>query len=74
MKMKKHDINIEANPKMDNVGDYWDKETIIEVFVLLKEREYIFPRTLLEMKGIIGDIWEMKIQRELDAKTVKKIP
>ena len=38
----------------------------------MKEDEDIFPSTFSEMKWIIGDLGEMKIQLRQDAKLMKK--
>lgn len=46
---------------MPIVGDYWDEETISQVVELLKEYKDIFPSVFLAMKGIAGDLREMKI-------------
>ena len=61
LKMKKHNTDIEENPKMATIVDYWDEEIMNQVVDLLKEYEDIFSNTFLEMKGIAGDIGEMKI-------------
>ena len=39
---------------------------------LLREYNYIFPNTFLEMKGIAGELGEMNIPLKKDVKLVKK--
>ena len=46
-------------------------ENIID---LLHEFQDLFPRKLLEMKGILGDLREMKIPLKVDAKLVRQRP
>ena len=40
--MKKHNIGIEDQPKMETIGDYWDEEMVRLVIDILKEYEDIF--------------------------------
>ena len=54
LKIKKVNIGLPENPKFANIGDYWDEETVTKITDL-------FPTNLLEMKGISGDLGEMKI-------------
>lgn len=74
MEKKKHKISTQQKPKMDIVGDYWDKEKVSQVVDLLMEYKYIFPSTFSKIKGILGDLGEMKIQLKLSATPLKKIP
>ena len=53
MKMRKNNIGMEDKFKMVIVGDYWEKGTVSQVVNLFREYEEIFPRTFLEMKGIM---------------------
>jgi hypothetical protein len=39
IKTKKHNIDTKEAPKMDIIGDYWDKEMVTQVVDLLKEYE-----------------------------------
>jgi hypothetical protein len=74
IKTKKHNIGTKEAPKIHIIGDYWDKETITHVVDLIKEYEYLFPRSFSKMKGIIGSLGAMKLQFTLDAKSVKRRP
>jgi hypothetical protein len=74
IKTKKHNIGIEEVPKIAIIGDYWDKEMIMQFVDLLKEYEELFPQRSSEMKEIAGSLGPMKIQYKLDAKLVKRMP
>jgi len=45
-----------------------------KVTTLLKEYEYFFPQSLTDMKGVKGELGEIKIELWPDAKQVKKKP
>ena len=71
MKIRKVNVGIEENPKFASVGDYWDEETMAKITDLLHEFQDIFPTKFLEMKGILGDLGEMKIPLKPDVKPVR---
>jgi hypothetical protein len=56
------------------IGDSCDQEIVTQVIDLLKEYEDLFPRSFSKMKGIVGSLWEMKIQLNRDVNLVKKRP
>jgi hypothetical protein len=58
---KKHNINTEDVPKMDIIGDYWDKEIITQVVNLIKKYEDLFPYSFSKIKGIAEYLRAMKI-------------
>ena len=62
------------NPKFSNIGDYWDDETLGKIIELLHEFQDLLSTKFSEMKGIVGDLGEMKIPLRLDAKLVKQRP
>jgi len=43
------------------VGDYWDEQTTKEIFDLLQEYQDLFLSSIVELKGIKGNLGEMKI-------------
>ena len=63
---KKVNIGSPENPKFSNSGDYWDDNTVGKVTDLLHAFQDLLPTKLLEMKGIIGDLGEMKIPLKPD--------
>ena len=70
--IKKVNIGSLENPKFTNIGDYWDEETVTNITDLLHEYQDLFPTNFSEMKGIVGDLGEMKIPLRPDAKPSKK--
>jgi hypothetical protein len=44
---------------------------MIEMQALLWEYEYLFPKNFSEMKGIKGDLGEIRIKLKLEAKPIK---
>jgi hypothetical protein len=62
------------NPKFVQIGDYWNDETVEKIADLLCEYQDLFPTTFSEMKGIVGELGEMKIPLKLDAKPVRQRP
>ena len=65
-------IGTKENWKFASVGDYWDEETMAKIMNLLHEFQDLFPTKFSEMKGILGDLGEMKIPLKIDAKPVRK--
>ena len=68
----KVNIGIEDKPKFANIGDYWDEETMENITDLLHEFQDLFLTKFSKMKEILGDLGEMKIPLEPDAKLVKQ--
>jgi len=59
---------------MESIGDYWDEKTMTKILTLLREYEELFPKMLLEIKGIKGDLGEIKIELKPDAIPVNHMP
>lgn len=74
LKTRKVNIGSEEQPKLSNVGDYWDEETISKIIELLREYQEVFLTKFSKMKGIIGDLGVMKIPLKPDAKPCKQRP
>ena len=72
LKIRKFNTGTEENPKFASVGDYWDEETMEKITDLLHEFQDMFLMKLSEMKGVLGDLGEMKIPLKPDAKPVKQ--
>jgi hypothetical protein len=68
LKLWKVNIGSEEHPNMASIGDYWDEKTMTEIQALLQEYEDLFPKIFSELKGIKGDLGEMKIELKNDAK------
>jgi hypothetical protein len=59
---------------MESIGDYWDEQTVERITELLHEYSDLFPMTFTEMKGIAGELGEMKIPLKPEARPVRKRP
>ena len=60
------------DPNFANVRDYQDEETMENTNDLLHDSQDLFLTKFTEMKGISGDLGEMRIPLNPDAKPVKK--
>jgi hypothetical protein len=74
IKVKKVNIGTTDNPKMASIGDYWDEQTVERITELLREYSDLFPTTFTEMKGIAGELGEMKIPLKPEARSVRQRP
>jgi hypothetical protein len=74
IKVKKVNIGTTENPKMASIGDYWDEQTIESITELLRKYNDLFPTMFTEMKGILGEIGEMKIPLIPEARPVRQRP
>ena len=72
MKIKKVHIRSPKNLNFTNIRDYWDEETVAKIMDLLHEYHNLFPTNPSKMRGIMGDLGEMKIPLRLDAKPSKQ--
>ena len=72
MNIRNVNIGTEENPKFENARDYWDEETMAKIIDLFCEFQDLFPMNFSEMKEILGDLGEMKIPLNLDAKPVRQ--
>ena len=59
---------------MSILGTTRTRVTMEKITDLLHEFQYLFPMKFLEMKGILGDLGEMKILLKPDAKPVRQRP
>jgi hypothetical protein len=74
IKVKKSNIGTVANPKMANIGDYWDEKTMEIITELLDEYNDLFPTTFTKMKGTTGDLGEMNIPLRYEAIPIRQRP
>jgi hypothetical protein len=74
LRVYKVNIGMKEKPKFANIGYYWNDETTKMIVDLLREYQYLFPTTFLEIKGISGELGEMKITLKLDDKLVRQMP
>lgn len=74
LKNRKVNIGTEEVPKFSFIGEYWDEENVGKVGDLLQEYRELFPTKFIEMKGITGELGEMKIPLKHDFNLVKQRP
>jgi hypothetical protein len=74
IRVKKINIGTTDNPKMANIADYWDEQTMERITKLLHEYIDMFPTTFTKMKDIEGELGEMKIPLKPEAISVKQQP
>ena len=54
-------LKISIKPKFVKIRDYWDEKITKEIFDLSQEYEDLFQTSVAELKGIKGNLGEMKI-------------
>ena len=59
---------------MAKIGDYWREEKTTEIIDLLKEFQDVFARDYKDLKWLVAEMGEMKIDIKPDARPVKKRP
>jgi hypothetical protein len=74
IKVKKVNIGTLENPKMASIGDYWDEKTIERITELLHKYNDLFPTTFTKMKGIAGELGEMKTPLKPKVRHARKRP
>jgi hypothetical protein len=75
IKVKKVNIGTNDKPKMiTSIGDYWDEQTVEIITELLHEYSNMFPITFTDMKGIEGELGEMRTLLKPKARLVRQRP
>ena len=74
IKVKKFNIGTVENPKMANIGDYWDEKTVESITELMCKYSNLFPTTFTEMKGITRELGEMNISIRVEARPIRQHP
>jgi hypothetical protein len=72
--VNKFNIGTIDNHKMTSIGDYWDEQIEEIIIELLREYNDLFPTTFKDMKGIVGELGEMKIPLKPDLRPVRQRP
>jgi hypothetical protein len=72
IRMKEFDISNDDRPKMVRVGDYWFDKKTTDIVNLLKEYQDVFARDYKDLKGLVEEMGEMKIELIPGAKPIKK--
>jgi hypothetical protein len=71
-KTKEFNIFIDDQPKMAIIGDYWSDKQTMEIVDLLKEYQDVFACYYNNLKGLVQEMDEMKIDLIPGAKPIKK--
>ena len=74
IKIKEVNIANEGQPKMARIGDYLSDQQTTQIIDLLKEYQYVFARDYKDLKGLIEEIGEIKIDLLPEGTPIKKIP
>ena len=74
IKIKEVDITKDDRTKMDKIGDQWSYQQVAEITNLLKEYRDVFVIDYKELKGLVQEMGEMKINIKPDARPFKKRP
>ena len=65
-KTKEVDISNDDRPKLEKIGDYWNEQQTTEIVNLLREFQYVFARDYKDLKGLVQEMGEMKIDTKPD--------
>jgi hypothetical protein len=72
IRVKKVNIGTVENPKMASIGDYWDEKIVESITELFHEYGSLFPITFIVMKGIVGELGEIKIPLRPEARSIRQ--
>jgi hypothetical protein len=72
IKIKKINIKTTEQPKTGSIGDYWDEPILESITELLRKYNDLFPTTFTEMKGIAGELGEMKIPLRPEVRPIRQ--
>ena len=64
---------MKEDPKVTNIGDNLDEAIMVKIIDLFHEFQDFFLTKFAEMKGILGDLGEMKILLKAYVKPAKKL-
>ena len=74
VKTREFDTSNDHRPKIEKIGDYWSEPQTTEITNLLKEFQDVFSRDYKDLKGLVHEMGEMKIDIKPDVRPVKKRP
>ena len=72
IKIKEVNIFKEGQQKMARIGDYWSEQQTKKIVDLLKEYQDVFARDYKDLKGLVEEMGEMKIDLLPKATPMKK--
>ena len=74
IKIKEVNIAKDGQPKMVRIDDYWSEQQTTEIVDFLKGYHDVFARDYKDLKGLVEEMGEMKIDLLPEATPVKKRP
>ena len=74
IKIKEVNIAKDGQPKMARINDYWSEQQTTKIVDLLKEYQDVFARDYKDLKGLVEEMGEMKIDLLPDATRLKRDP
>ena len=72
IKTREVDISNDDRPKIEKIGDYWSEAQTAEITNPMKEFQDVFVRDYKDLKGLLHEMGEMKIDVKPDVRPVKK--
>jgi hypothetical protein len=72
IKTKEFYISNDDRPKMVRIGDYWSDKKTTDIVNLLKEYQDVFGCDYKDLKGLVEEMGEMKIELIPREKPIKK--
>jgi hypothetical protein len=74
LKIEKVNIGTVKSPNIASIKDYWNNQTVERITELLHKYSDLFPVTFLEMKGLSGELGEVKIPLKPESRPVRHRP
>ena len=74
IKIKEVNIANEGQPKMSRIGDYQLDQQTTQIIDFLREYQDVFARDYKELKGLVEEMGEMKIDLLPEANPINKRP
>ena len=74
IKLKESNISNDDRPELEKIRDCQSDQQTIEIINLLREYQDVFARDYKEIKGLVEEMGEMKIDLLPKAKPIKKQP
>ena len=68
------DISNDKRPKMARIDNCWSEEQTTKIVNLLKEFQDVFARDYKDLKGLVKEMGEIKIDIKPEARPIKKRP
>ena len=72
IKTREVEISNDDRPKIAKIRDYWSEEQFVDITNLLKEYRDVFVRDYKDLRGLVQEMGEIKIDLLHDAKPIKK--